>query len=77
MGLFTVEVEIGRETRTMIERIAADTQVMVERVATTGAVELELGPKTREVLAHFFESSRDTTAREKIGGLLGKTTSAG
>ncbi len=74
MGLFTVEVEVGPETRATIERVAA----MVERVATTASVELELGPETREVMAHFFEStarSGDSGAREKIGGLLGKATS--
>ena len=74
MGLFTVELEIGRETRAMIERIADDTRAMVERVAATGAVELELGPQTREVMAHFFESRGDSSVREKIGGLVGKAT---
>ena len=72
MGLFTVELEIGRETREMIERIAADTRAMVERVATTGAVELELGPQTREVIAHFFEPRDSSGVREKLGGLVGK-----
>ena len=74
MGLFTVELEFGPETRATIERAAA----MVERAATTAAVELELGPHTREVMAHFFEStaeSGDSGAREKIGGLIGKATS--
>ncbi len=74
MGLFTVELEVGRETRGMIERIAVDTRAMVERVATTGVLELELGPQTREVIAHFFESRGDTGVREKIGGLVGKAT---
>ncbi len=50
---------------------------MVERVATTAAVELELGPETREVLAHVFDSSSDSGAREKIGSLLGRATSDG
>ena len=58
----------------MIERIAADTRAMVEKVATTAAIELELGPETRDVLAHIFESSRESGAREKIGGLLGRAT---
>ena len=72
MGLFTVEVELGQETRATIERIAA----MVERAVTTAAVQLELGPETREVMAHFFESrSGESSAREKIGGLLGRATS--
>ena len=75
MGLFTVELEIGRQTRAMIEGIAA----MVERVATAAAIELELGPETREVLAHFFESTAergDSSAREKNGGLVGKATAS-
>jgi hypothetical protein len=74
VGLFTVELEMGQETRAMIERIAADTREMVERVATTGAVELELGPQTREVMAHFFESRGDSSVREKVGGLVGRMT---
>ena len=77
MGLFTVELEIGRETRAMIERIADDTRAMAVEIATTAAVQLELGPKTRETLAHFFESSGDSSTREKIGGLLAKATSTG
>ena len=76
MGLFTVELEVGRETRAMIERIAQETRGTVEKVATTAAIELELGPETRDVLAHIFDSSRDSRAREKIGGLLGKATSS-
>ncbi len=74
MGLFTVELEIGRETRAMVERIAAETRAMLERVATSGAVELELGPQTREVIAHFFESHGDSGVREKIGGVVGRAT---
>ena len=72
MGLFTVELEIGHQTRAMIEGIAADTRAMVERVATSGAIELELGPQTREVMAHFFESRVESSVREKIGGIVGK-----
>jgi hypothetical protein len=73
VGLFTVELEIGRETRAMIERIAADAREMIERRATTGAIELEFGPQTREVMAHLFES-RDSSVREKIGGMVGKAS---
>ncbi len=74
MGLFTVELEFGAETRATIERVAA----IVERAATRAAVELELGPHTREVITHFFEStakSGDSGARQKIGGLIGKASS--
>ena len=78
MGLFTVELEMGQETRAMIERIAADAREMVERVVTTGAVEIELGPQTREVIAHFFEKHGDSSVSEKIGekvgGFIGKAT---
>jgi hypothetical protein len=75
VGLFTVELEMGEQTRAMIERIAADTRAMVERVATSGAVELELGPQTREVVAHFFESRDESSGvREKLGGLVGRST---
>jgi hypothetical protein len=74
VGLFTVELEMGQETRAMIERIAADTRAMVERVVTTGAVEVELGPQTREVMARFFEPRGDSSVREKVGGLVGRAT---
>ena len=39
MNLFTVQLEIGPETRAMIERVAAN-----------AVMHLELGPKTRELI---------------------------
>jgi hypothetical protein len=39
LGAITLEVEIGPETRALIERVAGKV-----------VVEIELGPKTREVL---------------------------
>jgi hypothetical protein len=42
MNLFTVQLELGPETRAMIERVAAN----FERVAGNFRMELELGPKT-------------------------------
>jgi hypothetical protein len=39
MTLFTVQLELGPETRAMIERVAANT-----------VMQLELGPKTRETI---------------------------
>jgi hypothetical protein len=39
VNLFTVQLEIGPETRAMIERVAAN-----------AVVHLELGPKTREMI---------------------------
>ena len=39
MATFTVEVEVGRQTRELIERLAEKT-----------AVQIELGPKTLETI---------------------------
>ena len=39
MTLFTVQLELGPETRAMIEKVAAKT-----------VIQLELGPKTRETI---------------------------
>jgi hypothetical protein len=39
VNLFTVQLEIGPETRAMIERVAAN-----------AVMHLELGPKTREMI---------------------------
>jgi hypothetical protein len=48
MTLFTVQLELGPETR-----------AMVERVATTAAVKFELGPNTLETLMSVFPNKRD------------------
>ena len=72
MGLFTVELELGRETRGMVERVARETREMVERVAKTTAIEIELGPKTRETLHHLEEDAVEETAEDKLGRLVGK-----
>lgn len=60
MTLFTVQLELGPETR-----------AMVERVATTAAVNFEFGPKTLETLKTVFPSSDDGG-----GGLLRKGADA-
>jgi hypothetical protein len=62
MGLFTIELEIGPETRAMIEKLA-----------TTALLQLELGPKTRRTIAEKVSvPAKGGTTREAIGGLLGK-----
>jgi hypothetical protein len=48
MTLFTVQLELGPETR-----------AMVERVAKTATVGFELGPKTLEALVSVFPNKRD------------------
>ena len=73
MGLFTIEFEIGPETRGMIERIATETLATIDRIATTTAVQFELGPKTRETIGTLgMASKQGGKAREAIAGLLGK-----
>ena len=73
MGLFTIEFEIGRETRAMIEKVATETSAMIERVATTAIVQLELGPKTRQTIETVGTVAKQGgKAREAIGGLFGR-----
>jgi hypothetical protein len=74
MGLFTIEFELGRETRAMIERVAGDTRAMVERVATTATTQIELGPETRETIASLGVVSKGGKTRNAIEGLLRKST---
>ena len=56
MNLFTVQLELGPETRAMIERLAANT-----------VMKLELGPKTIEALL-----PKDSKKKEAVEGLLRK-----
>ena len=73
MGLFTVELELGRETRAMIERVAGETRGALERIATRAVIQLELGPKTRETIASAgLPPKGGGSARKAIEGLLGK-----
>ena len=68
MTLFTVQLELGPETRAMIER-----------VATTAVVQLELGPKTRktmEAMGIAVGMSKKGKAAGAIEGLLGKGADA-
>jgi hypothetical protein len=60
MTLFTVQLELGPETRAMIERVAANT-----------VMQLELGPKTRETIKALLP-----TDSKKDEGLLRKGVEA-
>ncbi len=72
MGLFTIELELGRETRAMIEGVATETRAMMERLATTAAKQIELGPKTRETIESVGMASKGGKARTAVEGLLRK-----
>ncbi len=56
MATFTVEVELGRQTRELIERLAAKT-----------AVQIELGPKTLEAIREVFAAERQPKSAEPPG----------
>jgi hypothetical protein len=62
MTLFTVQLELGPETRAMIERVAATT-----------VVQLELGPKTRETIKALLPTDSKKGGAE---GLLRKGVEA-
>jgi hypothetical protein len=66
MGLFTIEFEIGPETRAMIER-----------VMQTALVRLELGltAETRQTIVDVVPTPSKGKAREALGGLIGKDAS--
>ncbi len=53
MTLFTVQLELGPETRAMIERIATQVTMRLE----LGSI--ELGPKTRDTLRSVAPVKRD------------------
>lgn len=65
LTLFTVQLEIGPETRAMIERVARN---MV--------VQLELGPKTRRTIEGIGIMPQKGKTRGAIEGLLGKGAEA-
>jgi hypothetical protein len=62
MTLFTVQLELGPETRAMIERVAANT-----------VMHLELGPKTRETIKALLPTD---SKKEGGEGLLRKGVEA-
>lgn len=74
MGLFTIEFELGRETRGMVERVVAnlvaETCALAERVVTDAAVQVELGEKTREALVRLVPP--DKAGRAAAGGIIDK-----
>jgi hypothetical protein len=73
MGLFTVEFELGPETRGMVERVAARTCAAAEKVATTAIVQVELGEQTREMLGALAVPGEGAgKAREAVGGIVKK-----
>ena len=65
MTLFTVQLELGPETRAMIER-----------VATSAVMHLELGPKTRETIKAVVPVPTDSKKKEGVEGLLSKGAEA-
>jgi hypothetical protein len=77
VGLFTVEFELGPETRGMIERVAQQVCAMVERTAPKLAAEVELGAKTRKAIADLGIDSKGSKTRDAIQGVLRKGASNG
>ena len=63
MTLFTVQLELGPETRAMIERVAAN-----------AVMHLELGPKTREIIKSL--RPRDSNNNDEGEGLRRKGVDA-
>ena len=63
MTLFTVQLEIGPETRAMIERVAAN-----------AVMHVELGPKTREMIKAL--PPKDSNKKDEDEGLLRKGVDA-
>jgi hypothetical protein len=61
--LFTVQLELGPETRAMIERVAAN-----------AVMHLELGPKTRGMIKPL--SQKDSKEKDEDEGLLCKGVDA-
>jgi hypothetical protein len=53
MTLFSIQLEVGPETRAMIEKLADN---------TTATIHLEFGPKTRATLTELFP--REAKKRE-------------
>jgi hypothetical protein len=61
--LFTVQLELGPETRALIERLAAN-----------AVMHLELGPKTRETIKAIVP--KDSKKKEGVQGLPRKGANA-
>jgi hypothetical protein len=65
MTLFSVELELGPETRAMVERLVANTTVTID---------LEFGPKTLATVKSLFPE--DTKKGEGVEGLVRKGVDA-
>lgn len=63
MTLFTVQLEIGPETRAMIERVSAN-----------AVMHLELGPETLEMIKSL--RPKDSNKKDESEGLLRKGVDA-
>jgi hypothetical protein len=61
MGLLTIHVEVGPDTRALLRELAGQT-----------TLNLELGHETRSLLERALSSDEEAGAAEKIGGLLGR-----
>ncbi len=73
MDLFTIKLELGAETRALIERIATETHATAERVATTAVIHLELGEKTRATIeALGVAQGGGQKTRDAVEGLVEK-----
>jgi hypothetical protein len=64
VNLFSVQLELGPETRAMIERVAANSMM-----------QLELGPKTRETLKALLPHEK-SRKKEGAEGLIRKGADA-
>ena len=66
MALFTIEFEIGPETRALIER-----------VMQTAHLRLDVGltPETRQTIVDVVPTPSKGKAREALEGLIGRETS--
>jgi hypothetical protein len=63
--LFSVQLELGPETRAMIERVAAN-----------AVMHLELGLKTRETIKAVLPVPTDSNKKEDVAGVLRKGADA-
>jgi hypothetical protein len=63
--LFSIELELGPETRALVERLVANTTVTID---------LEFGPKTLATVKSLFPE--DTKKREGVEGLVRKGVDA-
>ena len=65
MGLFTVHLELGEETRATLATLAR-----------TSAVHIELGPETRAMIERLVAPTEDGNGGRGVGKLVEKGTKA-